>query len=501
MRSLLVNIVGLGLFGCALTTQPEPEAKPSPRRGDLAAIEARFQQAAFEYVEAVVRVRVDGSTATVLEQLRGPALGRQPPLRERLPKELAGEHFVAVDRCGRSPGLCPRSWLPVTEENRRLVEAWALPTWKHSPLVAVVRVTQAPAPSGLVTFDVLKVLRGEWLAPQVAANAWAVEAFLPLVAEPAQYLLEASTSSRDRLPVVSVRSLTPIAAEGVSRLEDAMELEPFSSPGELVAMSRAAIEAVERGWLAHEAPLVAEARVGTTYSDLWTAAGGYWSTLVPSEWFRGRSGPLSTEVPVRGFGPPATPIPYLFLEGGHGEYRVLSAPSYLVAGWNIGGPAALVVESGTAARAELLQALEAPAPRFAARPVDDLQHLQPAPEGDASLFEPALPLEAFAVETRLESTRFEVVDRGELPGGGAWIRCRSLEPKRVDEWLFEGRDLPDWPVGARIIGRSIIGRRQSSWLPSLAERHALFLPDLFVPGDSPIDDVRTDMSRYLPAPR
>lgn len=481
----------------------QPDAGPVPQQDDLAALDTRFQGAAFEYAHVVVRVRVDGPAVTVLEQLRGFHVARQPPLLDLPRTTAARELFIAADHChGAEATLCARAWLPATPENRRLVEAWALPAWKRAPLVAVVRISEAPKREGLsagrVSFSVDAVLRGEVPRERLVDNAWFDDHFIPLIAGPQRYLLTAWSIHQHTPPMPWVHSLTPVGADELPQIERALEREPYAPLSEVGKTARAALDAVGHAWIAHEAPLVAEARVGAVYSEI-SGAGGLWSTLVPAAWLRGSSGALSTKVPTLTLDAREPPAPYLFLAGGHAVWTRLGAAKYLVAGWDVGGPPDLLVESSPAARAELVRGLAAPTPRFAARPVEDLKQLRAVPDGDASVFEPSVPIETFAVQAHLTRTRFEVVARGKLPAGGAWIRCRALGSTGSGEWLFEGRGLPDWPVGARIIGHSLDGRRPSMTRTSLAERHALFLPGLFLPGDRNVEQLSHDLTQHVDA--
>jgi hypothetical protein len=444
-----------------------------------------FLPAAFELADVVVRARVDGSDAVVLEELRGFHVAKRAPLRDAPP--MCGEVWLAGSQCnGASPDLSVIAWLPATVEHQRLVRQWAKPGWQQTPIVAVVKIVAANIDH--IVFEVVRTLKGKVAGPRLYDNAWRFEKFMPLAPGPQQYVLAAWTtigsSGRGEYPSVAVRSLTRVAPGLLTRvqadLKQTVESEPHHEP---------VLAALRRAWTFHRAPLVVETGAVLYHEPIPTNCGGSLFTLVPRRWLRGSATTLATDIgDARPSWPPCglnelekkcaevavTPFAFAGCSGGCYCPTVDWDGEYLAAGSTIGAKPLALVKLTAAARDDVARALDEREPRFFARPSRSKAMARPPRDPD---FEPPFELRDLGQLGTLSVTRFEVVERGE-----GWLRCRGLEEKD-GEWFFEGLDLPSWGVGDRLAGHWLSDAESGT----LGRAPRLFLPNLFVRADENLE--------------
>jgi len=512
---------------------PTPPIRPAPpirhsgiadRSGD------RFKHHAFAHAEHVLVIKVAGwqgkqLLADVVEEIRGLKTPKRMPIAgldwSRSKLTVGSRWIVATYRSGGS--LASGGALAILADNaanRRKVRGWALPPWRYTPIVMVVRIATAPVPGvyttgGRVELDVVRVLRGKVRHRRITDNAWRFAKFRPFKRSRQLYVLSAWTvtpSAYSKYPFFHAHAMTPVSTKQLRRIADQVRAQPLAAVRKRLAASRARLAKLQTSWTFQRSPLVANTEVGSAAEET-TGCGGRHFTLVPKTWRRGTAATrLATAFSVIGrtTGPAA---PYLFYGGGHCYHgRERAGNRFISAGWVPGRHAAASVPDTPQMRAQVRAWLSADRPRFAPLTVDPLvfnaKHT-PKPRGDGRdnlLFEPRLDIPALSVVGRQQWLRLKVVATRttKLATGSVyrWIHVRTIVDQRmsphnyvhrrsqpVHEFMFAGVDLPAWKVGERYWGYWLDARtkRYRARTPGVAPVafHAdkLFVADSFVRDD------------------
>ena len=326
--------------------------------------ECNWNQLAFGYGETITVVRLTGQRrqetfeAEVLEEIRG----------YRTPKRI---WLVGIDHLGDSALRAGTRWIVAsdqarrseevgrvfaeladTEENRAKVRRWVVPAWQYTPIVMVVRVTDAPPErGGRVVFEVINVLRGKVADRYLVANAWDFEKFRPLVADGKLHLLSAWNIvpvEYTEHPLVRVESWTEITEPQIAAVKRDLAADPYARRIQQIEAGVQNLATLSNAWRFHQAPLVAEVVVNAVGQE-GSSMGGTHFTMAPTRWYRGRVKEESLQhgISVAAPGPIdwtglnlddlKTRPAYLFYGGGHGYWgKERSGDPFIAAGWKVG---------------------------------------------------------------------------------------------------------------------------------------------------------------------
>ena len=455
-----------------LATPPAPSEDPEQRW-----LEAAFATASSVLVVEPGEVRPDGppTRATVVEQLRGYRVARWLPLEGLAARSATApptRWLVAAETTeGWTPQGLVLAALPDTPANRKRVMGWMTAPWLVSPIVALVHVGAPDAKGFYVHYEVERVLAGDAKGPRWLDHEWKTELFRPLTPGPQQYVLSAwgiISNTGDPLPRVNAIALTPVDAAQLAGIEQALAARPRAAYEARLAAAASALAEAHLMWRFHAALGVGDGEAIQNPPRFMNSLDGY--KIEVKRWLRQPVGDV--RLAVHG----------MDTQGG----RKLVALSDL--GIEVELPWSAAEE------ARVLSWMAAPAPRFAAQPVDPavFDPATPAPaSASAALpgFEPTLPLAALSTVGWL---RFEVVRRRDvtLPWGKrwSWIHCRALTnqgpaagplPLPAEEWMFAGVDLPTWQPGRQLVGPTVSVGGDRVMGPLGAR---LFFPG-FLPGD------------------